>query len=615
MSVSYFTHVSDLVEAMPDALVIVDEQGKIVLINRQTETLFGYKRVTLLEKKIECLMPSRFRHQHPNFRTSYFTNPRVRPMGTGLELFGLKQDGTEFPIEISLSPLYTEEGQFALAAIRDISLRKKTEAKFRAILEATPDCLVIINQEGNIILVNALAEKLFGHTRDELIGQHVELLIPDRFLHRHEQHRHHYFDQPRIRPMGVGLELFGKHKNGNEFPVEISLSPLETEEGLLALAAIRDISERKKIEDAKAMLSAIVQFSDDAIIGKDLNGIVFSWNKGAEQLYHYTSTEAVGKHISFIYPPELKNEFSNIHHKIAAGEAVKYSETLRVDKQGHIIPVSVTISPIKNAHSNVIGASTTARDISEQKQLEDQLRNKNIELENANLARDRFFATMSHELRTPLNAILGFSGTLLMKMAGDINTEQETQLKIVQNSAKHLLSLINDLLDLAKIDSGKVALSIEEIACQEFIQDIVTSLCPLAEEKNITFTTQFPKEKMTLYSDKRVLTQILINIINNAIKFTDEGGVCITLIRKKLKTSDIAVIEVIDSGIGIASVDLEKLFQAFHQLSIPGKKREGTGLGLHVSKKLADLIHATFEITSEYGKGTHFSILIPLSPE
>ena len=235
-----------LLESAPDAMVVVNPEGAIVLVNAELERLFGYKREELLNQPMEILMPAGLLDRLPGTLSS-FNQPRLRAMGPGLELFGRRKDGTEFPVEISLSPLETEDGMLVSSAIRDISARKREERKFRQFLESAPDAMVVMNREGAIVLVNAELERMFGYQRQELLNQPMEILMPAGLLDRLPG-KLSSFNQPRLRVMGPGLELFGRRKDGTEFPVEISLSPLETEDGMLVSSAIRDISERKRSE-------------------------------------------------------------------------------------------------------------------------------------------------------------------------------------------------------------------------------------------------------------------------------------------------------------------------------------------------------------------------------
>lgn len=239
----------ELLEAAPDGMVIVDQEGNIVMVNAQTEKLFGHTRDELLGRHVELLIPERFRDTHPFYRRHYGEYPPARQMAPDLDLYALRKDGAEFPVEINLSPMETGDDNLVIAAIRDITNRKSVEAQFRSLLESAPDAMVVVDQQGLIQLVNSQTEKIFGYDRVEIVGQPIELLTPKRFRKKHVKHREGYHVEHPVRPMGIGLELYGLRKNGREFPVEVSLSPLETEDGLLVSAAIRDVTQRKRMEE------------------------------------------------------------------------------------------------------------------------------------------------------------------------------------------------------------------------------------------------------------------------------------------------------------------------------------------------------------------------------
>jgi protein-histidine pros-kinase len=278
-------------------------------------------------------------------------------------------------------------------------------------------------------------------------------------------------------------------------------------------------------------------------------------------------------------------------------------------KNGQEFPVEISLSPLETEEGILV--SSSIRDVTERKNFEHALQEKNEELERASRAKDRFLASMSHELRTPLNAIIGFTGTLLMRLPGPLTLEQEKQLGTVQTSAKHLLSLINDLLDLTKIESGTVELHLEPVPCQNVIQEVVTALRPLAEGKGLTFDVTLPAINLMVHTDRRALSQILINLTNNAIKFTERGRVSLELYQYQTAAETCTEIHVRDTGIGIRPEDQVKLFQAFSQVDASMKRRyAGTGLGLHLSQKLAELLGGQITFESVYGAGSTFTLVL-----
>lgn len=234
-------------EFTPDALFVINREGRIDRVNHAGAKIFGYDKAELVGQPIEALVPQRYT-QHSKYRAKYQKSPRPRPMGADLDLFGLRKDGSEFAIDIMLSQLGETPNAPILAVVRDVTDRKRAEKQFRDLLESAPDAMVIVEPSGRIVLVNSQTERLFGYPRAELLGNNVEILVPDRFKAHHPDHRTGYFSNPRVRGMGAGLELYGLRKDGTEFPIEISLSPLQTEDGVLVSSAIRDISERRQAE-------------------------------------------------------------------------------------------------------------------------------------------------------------------------------------------------------------------------------------------------------------------------------------------------------------------------------------------------------------------------------
>jgi PAS domain S-box-containing protein len=494
---------SGLLETSSFGIIALDSAGQVQAWSRGAERIFGWPMEEALGGTATAAL-----QLHPSAQGA-----------TELRLH--RKDGALIDVEFFTAPWQDAAGntQGTLAIVTEVSRELarvkqellqvtaqekearseiQTERRFRELLEAAPDAIIEVDGEGRILLLNLVTEKLFGYRREELLGQPVEILLPDAVRAGHAQHRTDYRAHPATRPMGSGLALFGKRKDGSDFPVEISLSPVKSEEGFRVTAVIRDTSERKR-------------------------------------------TEAQIREMQQTYTRELES--------------------------------------------------------------------RNREVERANQLKSEFLASMSHELRTPLHTIIGFSELLAEELEGPLNAKQKRFIDHIHADSQHLLALINDILDISKIESGRLELRREAFDIAGVLEETLSSIRPQAAMKSIAIETAMAVPE-AVFADRLRVKQILFNLLSNAVKFTPEGG--IIQVEGGIH-GDFLEMSVRDTGVGISKEQHEAVFDKFYQVGSTTKGvREGTGLGLAITRTLVEEHGGRISLESEPGKGSRFTFTIAL---
>jgi PAS domain S-box-containing protein len=494
-----------VLDASPLSIILIDPAGIVRVWNKAAESLLGWKPAEIVGRPlpVELQLPE-------GWESSSLIELRRKDGGTvsvELRTFRVMRDGTESTLallaETGDSPekrldQLRQELDRVIAEVKQARNEAQTERRFRDLLEAAPDAIIEVDRLGRIVVVNLATEKQFGYAREELLGQGIELLVPESLREAHNRHREHYWDRAATRPMGSGIALEGRRKDGSQFPVEISLSPVVSKDGLRVTAVIRDISERKRTEDrVRAMQES--------------------------------------------YTKEL------------------------------------------------------------------ELRNR--EVERANQLKSEFLASMSHELRTPLHTVIGFAELLSEEIEGPLNEKQKRFIDHIRKDSLHLLELINDVLDLSKIEAGRLKIHREAFDIAIAVNEVLSSIQPAAAAKSLTVETDVSVSSAIL-ADRLRFRQILYNLLSNAVKFTPERGKITVEARLRDGFAELAVT---DTGIGIPRGQHEAVFDKFYQVGATTKGvREGTGLGLAITKALVEEHGGRIWVDSEPGKGSRFTFTIAI---
>ncbi|MGO9377021.1 MAG: PAS domain S-box protein [Dissulfurispiraceae bacterium] len=736
-----------LFEFAPDAILIVNKQGHIIQVNKQAESLFGYTREELLNANHDILVPERFIKKHRAKQKAYMSDPYIRHMGTGLELYGRKKDGSEFPVDIALGPMQMNDEIVFLSVVRDFTESKRAaealmenEARYRALVAASSQVLYIMSPDwsemrqlkgGNFLadmekpnrkwlkeyihpddqkhvlevigeavrtgsvfelehrvrlidgtlgwtlsravpVRNAAGEivEWFGAASDITSRKHSEEGLLESQAYAQEQSGElkavidalpagvliaHDPQCSQITCNPTWLEIIGLTEEQNPFkdascerpqveirrdglPISIEQLPIKvacvTGQPVVgdkleivradrltryfygnavplfdghnavrgAVSVLLDITDLREAHDKIAGLAAIVESSSDAIVGKTLEGIIVSWNCGAEELYGYTDKEAIGQHITLLAPPDQPDEIAAMLEKVGRGETIAAHDTTRMRKDGSRVEVSLTVSPVKDSTGKIIGASTIAHDISDRKKLEERVTQYSKELERSNSELDKFASIIAHDLRSPLRTVAGFAGLLEKKYKKKLDAEAERFISLIVEGTDRMHHLINDLLQYARAGSRDKPLV--PVNVNTIVEKTLANLTFEIQESTAAITVD---PLPTVMADDVQLIQLFQNLVGNAIKY--RGNTPHINISAKRKDKE-WVFQVSDNGIGIDPGQYERIFEIFQRLHTRDEY-SGTGIGLAICKKIVESFGGRIWVTSKPGEGSTFFFTLP----
>jgi PAS domain S-box-containing protein len=591
-----------VIESSDDAIISQTLDGTIETWNHSAERLFGYSAADAIGRSIDLIVPPQRRQQDEAAVASL----RDGGAAAHFETIALTSGGQMVPISLAISAIRTPEG--AIVGIsriaRDISGQKALEREaFRlaAIVNSSADAIVSKNLDGIVQTWNKAAERMFGYAAEEIIGRSIMTIIPaDRKAEEDDV-------LSRIRA-GKSIEHFEtvrRRKDGTLIDISLSVSPIRDTTGLVIGASkiARDISRQKLLERETFRLAAIVDSSDDAIASKDLNGIVQTWNRAAERMFGYTAEEIIGRSITTIIPAERRAEETRVLAEIRAGRSIEHFETVRQRKDGSLIPISLTVSPVRGRDGTVIGASKIIRDNTIQHEL---MRAS----EEANRVKDQFLAMLSHELRTPLNAVLGY--TRMLRIGHFDDDRREQAIDIIERNANVLAQLVSDVLDVSSIVTGKIRVNPTVCNLADVVRAAIDVVAPSVEAKGIALRLDASDALLPVRCDADRIQQVFWNLLSNAVKFTPRGGridICAGL------SGDDATVVVSDTGIGIRREALPYVFQQFWQGETSHNRQVGgLGLGLALARHFVELHGGTIAADSAgEGKGATFTVCLPLA--
>ena len=609
-----------------DAFVAIDESGVITDWNAQAEETFGWTKHEAIGRPLaDTIIPPRYRAAHLAGLARFLSTGQATVLDRRIELSAVHRDGHEFPVEFAIRSLNIGAAVAFNAFIRDITDQKLAEEMLR-------DRESQLSQAQTLAALGAWSWEVGSGVvtwSDELV-RIFGLASQTTVTYELYLDRVHPDDRERVEStiqlaMSSGESFAFTHRiqrpDGTvrwlDCRAEVSLR-----EGapIRMFGIAQDVTERKNAEGLQSMLASIVESSDDAILSLTTQGVIQTWNQGAEHLYRYRADEMVGQSLGVLVPPDRRTELEIILAAVIRGNRVERYDTQRRRKDGETIDVSVTVSPIRDASGNVIGAASIARDITETKRaekarLEALAREQDMvrELRDLDRLRRDFISNVSHELRTPLTSITGYADLLSDGGLGSLNDDQRSALEVIDRGSRRLLALIEDILTLSRIESGLFALKTEPVEFAVVIDDACKAIAAAAEGADLELSVEISPEVGVLTADVDQLDRALLNLLSNAVKFTPPGGtVTVTAWRDVHEL----VITVADTGIGIDPDEQDGLFRRFFRASAATQLAiQGTGLGLVIAKSIIDAHGGTISIDSLAGEGTTVTVRLPAAAE
>ncbi|QQR56673.1 MAG: PAS domain S-box protein [Candidatus Melainabacteria bacterium] len=504
--------------------------------------------------------------------------------------------------EVSFQRARIEETNSQIQELAELRASKlaSSEQKLSTVMDTVLDAFIMTDANGTITSWNKQAESIFGWKGEDAINSNLATFIslPPHTVTGYSRVATLMMDENRHFAK-KRTELTAFHKNGSEVPIEITLTPHALDDTFIFSAFIRDITDRRKSEMTAKQLAAIIDASEDAIIGENLDGTIYSWSPGAERMYGYSAKEMIGANTRLIVPADQIQEFDQITSRITRGESVNDYETVRVKRDGSIIEISQAVSPMKNELGVIQGISVIARDITHRKEVEKRI--------------NEFYSTVSHELRTPLTSIRGALSLVADEIVEPDSDEAKEMIRIARSSSERLVTIINDILDLRKIEAGKLELRLERVEAQSLVTRGIEFMDGMARTAKVNLSSSV-ESNLHFFADPSRLLQVLTNLLSNAIKYSEEGDLInITVEQNEFGNARFSIT---DEGPGIPVEHQHKLFEKFQQIdSSDTRPKEGTGLGLAICKAIVSQHNGEIGMHSLPGLGTTFWFELPLLKE